>query len=72
MSHRPETEPCQTQWVGCEPIYFCDDCDHVLAAHTSDHRCSICAAVASVEIGTLTTSVLKEMLRRRRQAIEEC
>ena len=40
--------PCKTNWGGRQVADFCDECDHVLLAHTSARVCSVCDAVTAI------------------------
>lgn len=43
-----ERQPCKTPFAGRPVEDFCDECSHVLLAHTKDRVCSVCAAIDTI------------------------
>lgn len=42
--------PCETEFIGRLFSDFCDECHHVLMVHTEDRVCSVCDAVAHIQL----------------------
>jgi hypothetical protein len=61
MSPVSDIGPCDDQFGGRIITDFCRDCHHALGVHRQDHVCSVCEAVAGINIaiGALYQEVQK-------------